>query len=157
MKKLLLLAIMATSLALATEAQTIYKTPQYEWRGNQFTQGRFKAKANSATDITSNYRDEWTSTAPNFMPDIDSGIDREHWTLKRDISHLPHYSSSLTIDNALFNMSLEESELAIEPDSTYRTGVFWGGVWTRDVSYSILHALAQLNPEVCRKSLLAKI
>ena len=43
MKKLLLLAIMATSLALATEAQTIYKTPQYEWRGNQFTQGRFKA------------------------------------------------------------------------------------------------------------------
>ena len=78
---------MATSLALATEAQTIYKTPQYEWRGNQFTQGRFKAKANSATDITSNYRDEWTSTAPNFMPDIDPGIDREHWTLKRDISH----------------------------------------------------------------------
>ena len=157
MKKLLFFAIMAASLSLRTEAQTIYKTPQYEWRGNQFTQGRFKAKANSATDITSNYRDEWTSTAPNFMPDIDPGIDREHWTLKRDISHLPHYTSSLTIDNALFNMSLEESELAIEPDSTYRTGVFWGGVWTRDVSYSILHALAQLNPEVCRKSLLAKV
>ncbi|MBP5499592.1 MAG: hypothetical protein J6Y05_02705 [Bacteroidales bacterium] len=157
MKTFLFFATMAASLALMTEAQTIYKTPQYEWRGNQFTQGRFKAKANSATDITSNYRDEWTSTAPNYMPDIDPGIDREHWTLKRDISHLPHYTSSLTIDNALFNMSLEESELAIEPDSTYRTGVFWGGVWTRDVSYSILHALAQLNPEVCRKSLLAKV
>jgi hypothetical protein len=156
MKKLTLI-LMAASLAFATEAQTIYKTSKYTWKGNQFTQGSFKAKANSATDITSNFHDEWESSAPNFMPNIDPGINREHWTLKRDISHLPHYTSSLTIDNALFNMSLEESEFAIEPDSTYRTGVFWGGVWTRDVSYSILHALAQLNPEVCRKSLLAKV
>lgn len=138
-------------------AQLIYKTADYEWRGNQFTQGKMKAKANSATDITSNYTSEWTSPAPNFMPDMPTGVDPEHWQLKRDISHLPHYSSSLVIDNALFNMSLEESEKAIEPDSTYRTGVYWGGVWTRDVSYSILHSLAQLCPEVCRKSLLAKV
>ncbi len=152
-----LLILMAASLAFLAESQTIYRTPHYTWRGNQFTQGTFKAKANSATDITSNYSDTWDSPAPNFMPDIDPGINRQHWQLTRDISHLPHYTSSLTIDNALFNMSLEESELAIEPDSTYRTGVFWGGVWTRDVSYSILHSLAQLNPEVCRKSLLAKV
>ena len=139
-------------------AQTIYQNNEYKWKGNQFIQGKFKATAKSATDIVSNYVEaEWNSPAPNFMPQIETGINREHWQLKRDISHLPHYSSSLTIDNALYNMSLEESELAIEPDSTYRTGVYWGGVWTRDVSYSILHSLAQLCPEVSMKSLRAKV
>ncbi|MCR5696751.1 MAG: hypothetical protein K6G73_07240 [Marinilabiliaceae bacterium] len=139
-------------------AQTIYQNNEYKWKGNQFIQGKFKATAKSATDIVSNYVEaEWNSPAPNFMPQMETGINREHWQLKRDISHLPHYSSSLTIDNALYNMSLEESELAIEPDSTYRTGVYWGGVWTRDVSYSILHSLAQLCPEVSMKSLRAKV
>ena len=150
------LALLA--IVCASNAQTIYKNSEYQWKGNQFIQGKFKATAKSATDIVSNYVEtEWNSPAPNFMPDIDPGIDREHWTLKRDSSHLPNYTSSLTIDNALFNMSLEESELAIEPDSTYRTGVYWGGVWTRDVSYSILHSLAQICPEVSMKSLRAKV
>jgi len=139
-------------------SQTIYRNSAYQWRGNSFVQGKFRATADSPTSIRSNYTDEWTTTAPNFMPrDVDPGIDRTHWTLRRDISHLPHYTSTLTLDNALFNLSLEESELAIEPDSTYRTGVYWGGVWTRDVSYSILHALAQLCPEVSMRSLLAKV
>ncbi len=138
-------------------AQTIYKTDSYQWKGNQFIQGKMKAQAKSATELISNYSSEWTSNAPNYMPKMPTGIDPEHWKLSLDISALPHYESSLIIDNALFNLSLEESEKAIEPDSTYRTGVYWGGVWTRDVSYSILHSLAQLCPEVCRKSLLAKV
>lgn len=159
-KTILSLALLAAPLfgVSTLSAQTIYKNSAYTWKGNAFIQGKFKAEAKSPTDIVSNYHDEWLTPAPNFMPtDIDPGIDREHWTLRRDISHLPHYTSSLMIDNALFNMSLEESELAIEPDSTYRTGVYWGGVWTRDVSYSILHSLAQLNPEVSMKSLRAKV
>lgn len=138
-------------------AQTIYQTPYYMWKGNEFRQGTFKARANSATDMTSNYQSEWNTSAPNYMPDMPTGVDPEHWTLKRDISHLPQYTSSLIIDNALYNMSLEESQLAIEPDSTYRTGVYWGGVWTRDVSYSILHSLAQLGNDVSMQSLLAKV
>lgn len=160
MKKLLIssFAALATLASLSSaEAQTIYKTSDYIWKGNKIVQGKFTAKANSATDITSNYTSEWNTSAPNYMPDMPTGVDPEHWTLKRDISHLPHYTSSLVLDNALYNMSLEESELAIEPDSTYRTGVYWGGVWTRDVSYSILHSLAQLCPEVSMKSLLAKV
>lgn len=139
------------------QGQNIYKNSKYQWKGNQFTEGKFKAYASSPTDLHSNYESEWNTSAPNYMPNMDTGIDRKHWTLKRDITHLPHYTSSLMIDNALFNMSLEESELAIEPDSTYRTGVFWSGVWTRDVSYSILHSLAQLCPEVSMKSLRAKV
>lgn len=153
----LLAALASMAVAPLCAQKTIYRTADYTWRGNQFVQGKYKAQANSATDMTSNYQSEWNTSAPNYMPDMPTGVDPEHWTLKRDISHLPHYTSSLLIDNALYNMSLEESEQAIEPDSTYRTGVYWGGVWTRDVSYSILHALAQLCPEVSMKSLLAKV
>ena len=157
-QRMYLVAALAALLGCSSAVgQTIYRTSDYQWKGNQFIQGKFKAKANSATDITSNYQSEWNTSAPNFMPDMPTGVDPEHWTLKRDISHLPHYTSTLVIDNALYNMSLEESELAIEPDSTYRTGVYWGGVWTRDVSYSILHSLAQICPEVSMRSLLAKV
>ncbi|MBO7467686.1 MAG: hypothetical protein J6T94_08415 [Bacteroidaceae bacterium] len=155
-KSIFLLAMLLV--VVTAHSQNIYRNSAYRWKGNEFVQGSFRAKAESPTSIRSNYSDEWLTTAPNFMPgNVDAGIDRTHWTLRRDISHLPHYTSSLTIDNALFNMSLEESELAIEPDSTYRTGVYWGGVWTRDVSYSILHSLAQLCPEVSMRSLLAKV
>lgn len=140
-------------------AQTIYKNNAYTWRGNQMVQQRYRAVAKSATEMTSNYQPmpEGTTTAPNYMPQIPTGIDHSHWQLHTDISHLPQYTASNLLENALYNMSLEESELAIEPDSTFRTGVFWGGVWTRDVSYSILHSLAQLQPEVTRISLLAKV
>lgn len=157
MKKILLPLVLSVFSLFIAHAQVIYQNDSYQWRGNQFIQGRMTAKAKSATELISNYTSVWTSPAPNYMPQMPTGINPEHWVLKRDISHLPQYTSSLTIDNALYNMSLEESEVAIEPDSTYRTGVYWGGVWTRDVSYSILHSLAQLNPEVSMRSLLAKV
>lgn len=82
-----------------SQAQTIYKSSKYLWKGNQFTEGQFKAYASSATDLHSNYESEWNTSAPNYMPKIDPGIDRKHWTLKRDITHLPHYTSTFTIDN----------------------------------------------------------
>ena len=48
-------------------------------------------------------------------------------------------------------------ENAIEPDSTFRTGKEWAGVWTRDISYSIILSMAYLQPEVAKKSLLKKV
>ncbi len=150
-------SLCAATLALTASAQTIYKNAAYQWKGNQFVEGKYKAKAVSATEMTSNYQSEWTSSAPNYMPQMPTGIDPEHWTLKQDISRLPQFTSTNVMECAQWNMSLEESLLAIEPDSTFRTGVFWGGVWTRDVSYAILHSLAQLHPEVCKISLLAKV
>lgn len=157
MKYLFPLAILLSLFQSEMSAQEIYKTQDYKWIGNRFVQGPYTSKANSATDMISNYQSEWNTSAPNYMPDMPTGVDPTHWTLKRDISNLPHYYSSLTIDNALYNMSLEESLLAIEPDSTFRTGVYWGGVWTRDVSYAILHSLAHLNNDVSMRSLLAKV
>ena len=136
-------------------SQNIYKNKSYKWKGNEIIQGKFKAKAISPTHITSNY--EPTEVESQIGVNMPTGIDRKNWVLKKDISKLPQYKADNVLENALYNMTLEESILAIEPDSTFRTGIFWGGVWTRDVSYSILHSLAQLHPQVSKNSLLAKV
>jgi hypothetical protein len=136
------------------QAQTYYKNKAYTWRGNEFIQGKMKARAVSATEMTSTYE---RMVYGGFMPSAPDAVDRRHWTLKRDLSALPAYTSTIPMEESLYNLALQESLEAIEPDSTFRTGVFWGGVWTRDVSYSILHALAQLHPDVSRTSLLSKV
>lgn len=144
------------ALPFGLSAQNIYKNKSYQWKGNTIIQGKYQGKALSATEIISNYKPiEGAGVAG--MPEMPGVVDREHWTLKQDISALPQYKADNVLENAVYNMALEESILAIEPDNTFRTGVFWGGVWTRDVSYSILHSLAQLHPDVCKTSLLAKI
>jgi len=79
------------------------------------------------------------------------------WQLSQDISMKPSYTSDQPIVDALFNLSLEEARLNIEPDSTLRTGAKWGGVWTRDVSYSTLLAFAYHEPEVAKISLMKKV
>ena len=43
-----------------------------------------------------------------------------------------------------------------EKDGTLRTGLYWGGVWTRDVSYSSLLALAYMCPDKVKNSLEVK-
>ncbi|MEL6143524.1 MAG: glycogen debranching protein, partial [Bacteroidota bacterium] len=81
----------------------------------------------------------------------------KEWRLSEDISDRPSYSSDQPIVDALFNLSLEEAIKNIEPDSTLRTGAKWGGVWTRDVSYSTLLAFAYHEPEVAKISLRKKV
>lgn len=79
------------------------------------------------------------------------------WKLSKDISAFPQYQSQYPITNAVYNLSLEEMQKAIEPDSTFRTGKEWGGVWTRDISYSILLSMAILQPKVAIYSLMKKV
>ena len=88
--------------------------------------------------------------------DTNAGSTKE-WTLSEDISMKPQYHSNQPLVDALFNLSLEEARKNIEPDSTLRTGAKWGGVWTRDVSYSTLLAFAYHEPEVAKISLLKKV
>lgn len=80
-----------------------------------------------------------------------------HWKLTKDISAFPQYKSDAPISDAIYNMSLEEMIRAVEPDSTFRTGKEWAGVWTRDISYSIILSMAWLQPRVAMKSLLRKV
>ncbi|AHM62083.1 glycogen debranching protein [Flammeovirgaceae bacterium 311] len=79
------------------------------------------------------------------------------WELKEDISKYPQFSSNLPLIDALYNLSLEEIILNIEKNKTFRTGKEWEGVWTRDISYSLVLGLAAIEPEISRNSLMAKV
>ncbi|QNK61875.1 glycogen debranching protein [Pedobacter sp. PAMC26386] len=79
------------------------------------------------------------------------------WKLTKDISAFPQYKSAVPMMDALYNLGLEEMENAVEPDSTFRTGKEWAGVWTRDISYSIILSMATLQPKVAQYSLLRKV
>ncbi|MET0392896.1 MAG: hypothetical protein ABW019_07130 [Chitinophagaceae bacterium] len=87
----------------------------------------------------------------------DDKLTAAEWKQSKDLSAYPRYQSPYPLSDALYNLSLEEMVNAIEPDSTFRTGKEWAGVWTRDISYSIILAMAQLQPEVARYSLLRKV
>jgi hypothetical protein len=80
-----------------------------------------------------------------------------NWKLTKDISSFPQYKSDYPISDAIYNLAIEEMMNAVEPDSTFRTGKEWAGVWTRDISYSIILSMAHLQPKVAKYSLLRKV
>lgn len=86
-----------------------------------------------------------------------NALKTKKWKLSKDISAKPTYTSSQPIVDALFRMSTEEALVNIEPDSTFRTGAKWDGVWTRDISYSILLAFAYHQPDIAKISLMKKV
>ena len=79
------------------------------------------------------------------------------WKLSKDITAFPQYHSNEILPDALYNLALEEMQNAIEPDSTFRTGKEWAGVWTRDISYSIILSMGILQPKVAMISLKKKV
>ena len=128
-------------------AQTIVETDAYVWHGDTITQGVYMATAPSATEIVSTY-----SAQPGYY----MGIDKQ-WKLKNDISSYPKLTTPNRLHEAIYNMGLDEMVNAVEPDTTLRTGKEWAGVWTRDVSYSILLSMAYMQPEASMISLMKKV
>jgi len=92
-----------------------------------------------------------------FNAPQDAKTTATHWKQSINTADFPQYSSEYPLADALYNLSLEEARRAVEPDSTFRTGKEWAGVWTRDISYSIILAQAALQPRVAMKSLLRKV
>ncbi len=92
-----------------------------------------------------------------FNPYNEAENQEKEWKLSENLTNRPHYTSEQPLVDALFNLSLEEAIKNIEADSTLRTGAKWDGVWTRDVSYSILLAFAYHEPEVAKISLRKKV
>ncbi|WP_157578857.1 alpha-L-rhamnosidase-related protein [Pontibacter roseus] len=80
-----------------------------------------------------------------------------HWKQSAATEAYPQYSSEYLLTDALYNLTLEEVVKNIEQDSTFRTGKEWAGVWTRDISYSLILGLAAIEPEIARKSLMRKV
>ncbi len=82
---------------------------------------------------------------------------RHKWKQELSTKAYPQLTTPFPIVDALYNLSLEEMIRAVEPDSTLRTGKEWAGVWTRDVSYSIILSMATLQPKVAQHSLMRKV
>lgn len=136
---------MAFSLVLSCNSATFFTNEEFTWQNDtiKMNDGSIKAYAPDAYTIISNYPD-------SEFPD---GV----WKLSHDISHLPSYSAPTRLEEAIYNLSLEESVIAVESDSTLRTGKKWSGVWTRDVSYSILLALSHVQTQASINSLVRKV
>lgn len=134
-------------IGLGVQAHEIVKTDAYVWRGDSIIQGEYTAYAPSANEIISTYYAQ-----PHYFMPV------EHiWRLKNDISSYPQLSTSNRLHQAIFNMGLDEMVNAVEPDTTLRTGKEWAGVWTRDVSYSIILSMAYMQPEASKISLAKKV
>lgn len=148
MKKVLVaLTIGIAGTAFAENRGVIVSTDAYRWEGDTIYQNEFKAWAESPEMIRSTYK----GRPGYFMP-----VEQE-WKLKNDISAYPRLTSDNMLHEAIFNMGLDEMVNAVEPDTTLRTGKEWAGVWTRDVSYSIILSMAALQPEASMISLMKKV
>lgn len=135
------------ALAAATAPATVVQTDAYQWRGDTLFQGEYKAWAVSPEEIQSTYH-----ARPGYFMPIDKS-----WRRKNDLSSYPRLETSNKLLQAVFNMGLDEMVNAVEPDTTLRTGKEWAGVWTRDVSYSIILSMAALQPQASMISLMKKV
>lgn len=79
------------------------------------------------------------------------------WMLTSKLANYPAYESPQVLVDALYNRSLEETMLDIRPDGAFMAGESWPGVWTRDISYSILLSLAIVHPDASKASLMVKV
>lgn len=142
------LAVLATlSLCVNVMSQNIVSTDAYSWCGDTIYQGKFAAWAEGDYHIVSTYH----AQPGYFMP-----VEQE-WKKKNNLSKYPILTSSNRLHNAIYNMGLDEMVNNVEPDTTLRTGKEWAGVWTRDVSYSIILSMAYLQPEASKVSLMQKV
>lgn len=116
----------------------IYQSDKFTLYADGVVQGAYVANAVSDTVLTSSFENRtW------------------HW--QGFNKNYPEFSCNIPISNTLYRMAVDELGFLVEKDTTWRTGKWWGGVWTRDVSYSSLLSVAYMNPEVTRNSLLRKV
>ena len=154
MKRRNTVAALVGGVALFTGGHTLFaaedvivKTDAYTWKGDTLYQDEFKAWAVSPEEIRSTYKGR-----PGYFMPID-----QVWRRKNDLSAYPKVSGGNPLMEAVYNMGLDEMVNAVEPDTTLRTGKEWAGVWTRDVSYSIILSMAALQPEASMISLMKKV
>ena len=136
-----------SSMSANSQDNLVVATDAYSWKGDTLYQDEFKAWAVNPYEIQSTYK-----ARPGYFMPIE-----QSWKKKNDLSPYPVVSGGNPLMEAVYNMGLDEMVNAVEPDTTLRTGKEWAGVWTRDVSYSIILSMAALQPEASMISLLKKI
>ena len=121
----------------------IYANSKFVWTDNYVVEGANAAMAPTAEEITT------TVLSKKGEP--------MRWVRKNDIYKFGKYTGTSPLETALYNMAVDEMINNFEKDGTLRTGLYWGGVWTRDVSYSSLLSLSYMCPDKVRNSLEVKI
>ncbi|MGE5457091.1 MAG: glycogen debranching protein [Methanococcaceae archaeon] len=106
------------------------------------------ADSDGIYEVTIHFKKQWA---------VDQSSGEAHWKLSHDISGFPQYNSDQVLTDALYNQALEEMLLDIRDDGAFMAGRQWNGIWTRDISYSITLALAIVNPDAAKTSLMAKV
>lgn len=133
--------------AVPTLRADIVATDAYRWHGDTITQGVYEAWSPDGISLISTY-----SAQPGYRMPVN-----KEWHLSRDITPYPQLKTPNKLHTAVYNLALEEMINAVEPDTTLRTGKEWSGVWTRDVSYSILLSMAYMQPLASEISLRHKV
>jgi hypothetical protein len=145
-KLIALIIIVAIAVpGLAQNMPTVYYSRTFSVWSDRVEEGAYWAHALSRHEIESNYPTDGASRTVS------------RWALQADLSNLPQYSSAYPLADATYNLSLEELQKDIRPDGAFMAGAQWDGVWTRDISYSILLSLAAIEPEISKASLLRKV
>ena len=139
MKRITLLSALVLLFSCQNDG-LIYENDSYKLYSDRVEQGAFMGVAESPYRIVSN-------------------LDGEEyvWEKKNDLSGFPKLVTPYLLEEAAYNIGVDECINAVEPDGTLRTGLEWGGVWTRDVSYSTILSMAYMQPEAAMTSLLCKI
>ena len=120
-----------------------YENEKFVWTDNYVSEGNHAALAPSTEEIVT------TCFSKDGKP--------LRWVRKNDIYKYGKFTGTSTLETALYNMAVDEMINNFEKDGTLRTGLYWGGVWTRDVSYSSLLSLAYMCPDKVKNSLEVKI
>ena len=128
-------------------SEPLYACPQFTLYPDRIEQGGLRAEVVGPGHLRSNYGD-------TIHDDRDP---RSEWKRAGIGTDGPRYTSDQPLVDALFDLAKEEANQNVEDDGTLRTGAKWSGVWTRDVSYSALLALAIHDPEAVKTSLRVKV
>lgn len=124
----------------ACQEKAIYENESFSMYADRIVQGDYTGMAESPYRIVSNLDGE------DYV-----------WERKNDLSAFPVLQTPYLIEEAAYNIGVDECINAVEPDGTLRTGLEWGGVWTRDVSYSIIHSMSYMQTEAAKTSLMCKV
>lgn len=126
----------------------IYESAAYSIFPDSVVQGGFKAVAQSATEISTNYK----SDAHENKMSIAS-----RWQLSADLSRYPRFHSSILLSDALYNLSLGELSHLLKDDLSFAAGQEWSQVWTRELANSAVLSLAIILPEEVKVNLLKRV
>ncbi|MDP4205480.1 MAG: hypothetical protein Q8859_05735, partial [Bacteroidota bacterium] len=146
----LLFMLMCFSATSQDRKSVIYKSDKFTVYSDSVIQSPCKAFVLSPEHLISNYqgvKDEKCYAQPNYSD----------WKLTTDLTSFPRYKSNIQLVDAFYNLSVEEMLKDVRSDGAFMAGEAWTGVWTRDISYSIDLALAIINPEASKISLMKKV